>query len=389
MIRVAFFTQGGVARVGTTGYMPALAGVVSRLSKNFDITVYGTSTSEDDEGMFTCGNATVVLTRSRYSSPTLEKLWSLAQTFYQDHRKSPFDLLHGQWSLPGGFLAVVLGRLLGLPSIVSVMGADSASVHEINYGHLLRARTRTPVLWTCRRATAVTALTSFQEQQLRHHRLKRTDVHIIPFGADTALFFPSSPKPDPPPFNLLHVANLTEVKDQSTLLRAFGIISSVLDSRLRIIGPDYLKGKIQRLAESLGLGQKVEFLGRIENGALPAHYSWAHLLLHTSRHEGQGIVVAEAAACGTVTCGTRVGLIADLESRCTAAVDVGDYAGLAKKALDLLHNTERRGQLEKNSLAWAAEHTIDWTVRQVEQLYRELSTIRSAGGNGVREIKRH
>jgi glycosyltransferase involved in cell wall biosynthesis len=347
--------------------------LLARLSQTVDITVYGTSADVGDDGEFLCGNARVVLTRARYHSGTMNKLLSLSHNFLADHRRSPFDVLHGFWAIPAGFLAVTLGRIVRRPSIVSIMGADAASVEQIDYGHLLRKRTRVPVRYAWRRATKVTTLTEFQRKQLLRFGMARADARVIPIGVDTTAFRPIVPKKESPPFHILHVANLTAVKDQPTLLRAFKRISDTVEAQLRIIGPDYLTGELQRLSEALGIGRNVEFLGRVEHMALPEHFADAHLILHTSLHEGQGIVVAEAAACGTATCGTRVGLVADLENICTLAVDVGDHEGLAKKALDLLHDTSLRKQLEQQGRGWALRHDINWTVSQFAAMYHDLS----------------
>ncbi len=376
MKRVAIFTQGGVSYPKSVGYVPVLENLFKRLSETNDVAVYTTSPHPGTAGTFTCGSATVRQIDACYNDSTVKKLTAYLTTFRRDHAKKPFDLLHGFWALPGGLLAVTLGRLTRLPSVVSIWGGEAAALHNIGYGGMLRPMSRMATLWTCNRATALTTLTQLQYKGLKAHGLQREDPKIFPCGVDTSLFGSIGSKPMPPPFNLLHVANLTQVKDQETLLKSFLIISGKIEARLRIVGPDHMNGRLQKLVLELALSDKVEFLGLIENSKLPEHYSWAHVMLHTSFYEGQSIVVSEAAASGTVTCGTRVGLIADLEDRCTVAVDVRDHEGLAKKVIDLLHQPEHLSRLQENARAWAFEHDINWTARQFDQLYDELSAVR-------------
>lgn len=376
MKRIAIFTRGGVSFPKSVGHVPALEALFSRLAEKNDVTIFTTSPYDEAAGTFTCGKATVHQIQACYDDSIIKKLRAYLISFRRDHARKPFDLLHGFWALPGGFFAVTLGRITRIPNVVTLLGAEAAAVREINYGQLLRSRTRIPLLWTCRSATALTTMTQFQEQELRRYGLRRPDIRTIPIGVDTTIFHRSRSKPVFPPLNLLHVANLTGVKDQETLLNAFRLIGNRIETKLRIIGPDYVNGKIHDTAKTLRVSDKVEFRGRLENTMLAEHYSWAHLLLHTSYYEGQGMVVAEAAACGTVTCGTRVGLVADLEDKCTLAVDVGDHEGLAKKVIDLLNDGSRLKQLEQNSLDWARAHDLEWTVGQYEELYNELLSMR-------------
>ncbi len=373
-------TQGGIARPGTIGFMPAMFDFAARVSERFDLTVYGTSSGENDEGSFSCGKARVILTKAKFSDSIFKKIRMIAAAVLHDHRTDPFDMIHGQWALPGGVIAVGLGKILGLPSVVTIRGADAASVREVGYGHFLRARTRIPTRWACARSTVLTTLTAFQIQQLSRYGLKRKDIRAIPVGVDTGLFKPPHlPRPQPPPLNLLHVGNITGVKNHDGLLRLFKTLTERIDARLRVIGPDYMNGQIQRLAESLGLAERTEFLGRVRHEDLVGHYQWAHLLLHTSFYEGQGMVIAEAAACGTIPCGSRVGLLADLDGICSVSAQPGNTGGLAKMILDLLDSSSQMDKLRANGRDWAVQNDIHWTVDQYTRLY---NNVLAGGGAG-------
>lgn len=280
-------------------------------------------------------------------------------------------MVHGIWSFPAGFLAVLLGKILRLPSMVTLPGGDAACVPQIGYGNLYKPQLRRITLWTCRHAGELIVLTNYQAQALRKFGLKRKHVCVIPFGADKNRFQPQEKRVSPPS-HFLHVANLTEVKDQKTLLRAFALINPKIDCRLRMVGPDYLNGALQQFAKDLGISSKVEFLGRVAHQQLPAHYAWAHVMLHTSYYEGQGVVIAEAAASGVVVCGTRVGLLADWGDRNAVCVDVGDYLMLAEKVLDLIQDIRRFETVRANALRWAETHDAEWTAKQYVHLYHKL-----------------
>jgi glycosyltransferase involved in cell wall biosynthesis len=173
--------------------------------------------------------------------------------------------------------------------------------------------------------------------------------------------------------HFLHVANLTEVKDQPTLLEAFSLIARARPSRLRIIGADYLHGEVQRRATALGIGDQVEFLGYLPPHDLPKHYLWADILLHTSFHEAGGVVVAEAAAAGVPVFGTRTGLLADLADTVTDVVEPGDGAGLAERVLAALENPSRLAAMCAAGQAWARDHTLEASARLILETYERLT----------------
>jgi glycosyltransferase involved in cell wall biosynthesis len=273
--------------------------------------------------------------------------------------------------LPSALASIILGALFKVPSVVSFVGGETANLPQFGFGNLrspaIRALTRLVAL----KATKLVLLCRQQQEQLFTWGLHKDDLLIIPRGVDTEMFRPKE-KTLQPPYRFIHVANLYPVKDQRTLLRAFQVILTKVDATLRIIGNDYLDGAMQTYARELGIGERVQFLGQLRNELLPEHYHWAHVMLHTSAHEGGGIVFAEAAACGVVIVGTRVGLLAELAPAGAVAVNVGDYQALAQETIDLLNNPTRYNRLREQALRWAHTYNLDWTVDQYSHLYEKL-----------------
>jgi len=170
------------------------------------------------------------------------------------------------------------------------------------------------------------------------------------------------------PVKFLHVANLSPVKDQVTLLKAFQIISSQIPCHLTIIGEGPYESKIKLLADELKVRQKITFRDPLPYENLPAEYHQADILLHTSRSEGHPIVVEEAMSCGVLVCGTRVGLLYDLPD-CCIAVPVGDYESLATETLKVISDPERMNVIRQEAYRWASTHSIDWTILKIKACY--------------------
>jgi glycosyltransferase involved in cell wall biosynthesis len=372
--RIALFSHGGVAQPGSREDVPSIAGLIRRLSEAFDIMVYLPVKSDGYSEPFRCGNARVRYIGARHDDGAAGIVARLLLAFRRDHRERRFSLVHGFWALPGGLAAVAAAAVSGIPSIVSILGGEAADIHAVGYGNMSGKMPREATLWTCRRAAALVALTRFQVNLLGKYGFTRSEgVHVIPFGAEPPFFGRAAVKPPPPPYNLLHVANINLVKDQGTLLRALKRLSRDIDCRLRIVGKDTLGGSIERLARELGIADRVTFTGFVPHEDLPAHYDWAHVLVHSSLYEGEGVVFAEASAAQVPICGTGVGLLADLGDSMGLVSDPGDDRGLAEAVRSVLSDGRRRENLLAAAGAWSAGHDALWTASRYARLYGELS----------------
>ena len=373
MNRIAILSHGGVAQPGSTQDVPAIAGLIRRLSELFEIRVYIPVKSDGYDLPFQCGRARVTFVKARHDDHAARVVARLVGAFRRDHRERPFSLLHGFWALPGGIAAVIAGRASGLPSIVSLLGGEAADLPSIGYGNMSRRIPRSLTLWTCRRASALAALTQFQLERLRRYGFARREgLHVIPFGAESSFFREGVERPLPPPYNLLHVANINRVKDQGTMFRALKKISRQIDCRLRIVGEDTLGGSLQRLAREMGIAHLVTFAGFVPHDELRPHYDWAHMLIHSSLYEGEGVVFAEASAAGVPICGTRVGLLSDLGDSIAVTADPGDDEGIAGSILGILGDRRRMESLRTEARAWSGTHDAAWTASMYAGLYGDL-----------------
>lgn len=98
--------------------------------------------------------------------------------------------------------------------------------------------------------------------------------------------------------------------------------------RLALIGEGGMEGELRDLAESLGIAERVHWLGRVPEAARAL--SAFDLLLLTSRTEGTPMVLLEAMASEVPIVTTAVGGIPEfLSSREAILVDFGDAAALS------------------------------------------------------------
>ncbi|MGD8753814.1 MAG: glycosyltransferase family 4 protein [Anaerolineales bacterium] len=293
----------------------------------------------------------------------------------RQHRRGPFDVLHGLWADEPGFLAVLGGRLLGPPSAVSLLGGELVSMPEIGYGGQLSRVNRWLVRTALRRTDVVTAGSTYLSR-LAHPHVAPERLELLSLGVDAGMFYPGVADPDPlaeGEIKLLHVGSLTAVKDQNMLLRAFSLIAPQFpDAYLHIVGGGNLRSDLENLAVSLGIGEQVVFHGAVSHERLPDYYRAADLCLFSSRYESQGMVVLEAAACECALVGTAVGLLPELVPG-VLAVPVGDVEALAEGALRLLQDKAKRAEVGRAARERVeAQYTLAHTVDALLALYGRL-----------------
>jgi glycosyltransferase involved in cell wall biosynthesis len=358
---IAIILPGGIGTGRNNIGVPVLENFVLLLAKRYAVSVFQLHEVNNDYKAKELN--LVAINAKSYSIKFLKFLF----LFWRLNRKRKFIAVHGFWALPSGLLAVIAGKLFGIKSLVSLQGGDAISLPEIQYGQLRNPLSRRFVLWTLETADELISPSRFLIDKLRNHGLKRNDIKFIPLGVDTSLF-QFRERLIGNHVNFLHIGNFNRVKDQQTLLKAFNLISREISCQLTIIGEGELEIDLRALVRKLGIEDKVIFQSPEMNNTLPRRYDAADVLLHTSLSEGHPIVVEEAMSCGVAVCGTRVGLIYDLQD-CCVAVEVKDFESLAIATLSLLSDPRRLKQLREQAREWVNCHTIHWTIGEMVNVY--------------------
>jgi glycosyltransferase involved in cell wall biosynthesis len=288
----------------------------------------------------------------------------------------PFDVLHALWADEPGALAVLAGRQLNVPVVVSILGGELCHLPDIGYGGqrgLVDRRLTASALHLAQRVTVGSR--GFREREL----LRRPTLQwrVLPLGVDTTRFSPGPPAPSAPPLRgnprLLQVASLLPVKDQATLLRAFALLVRRMPSaHLSIAGDGPLRDRLSAQALELGIAERVSFLGAVPHDELPDLYRQADVFVLSSRFESQGMAVLEAAASGCPTVGTAVGVVPELEGGARVVAPANAEA-LAAALVEVLGDEETRRRMGGAALRIAREKfSLETTVAGFRALYDEL-----------------
>lgn len=281
----------------------------------------------------------------------------------------------------GGFVRWLMQHLLGnlLTARLVLRLVEEDSTYDVIHVHgnlgaaLIAPRTDIPVVytehdatpWSChyrraweraiRRAAykringaafraADRTVTIFE--RLRDEIVERWDidpahVHAIDNGTNVDIFNPQRPGgtmvADVAGFEryCLFVGRLTPRKGPDLLLEALAEAPGV---NCAFAGDGPMRPKLEQLARTLGLEDRVVFLGNIPPAQLGSVYANADFLVLPSVSEGTPLVILESMACGTPVIATRIsgvpGVVRDWENGfLVKPADVGQLA-MAIRFLD-------------------------------------------------------
>ena len=189
--------------------------------------------------------------------------------------------------------------------------------------------------------------------------------------------------PENRPARLLCVANLMPRKGHDILLEALAGLGD-LSWRLDCVGaadPDSeWPAALAARCEVHGIGSRVQFCGALDNAALAAKYRSADLFVLASRHEGYGMVFAEAVRWQLPVIAADSGAVREAApDGATRFVPSGDPEALAAALRDVLSNRDEYDRLAAGSRT-AAGSLPEWddTAAAVHAALAEVWPCRSA-----------
>ena len=174
---------------------------------------------------------------------------------------------------------------------------------------------------------------------------------------------------------LLVARNLEPIYDIATAIRAFAIVRQrFAGARLTVAGTGPELGRLRELVVGLGLGDVVEFPGRIDNADMPTLYAQADCVLNTSTVDNMPISILEAFASGVPLVSTDAGGIPDIvdDGHSGLLAPIGDEAALARQTCRLLEDSELAQRLRTSALEAVAAYAWQSVRVQWLQAYRQV-----------------
>lgn len=242
------------------------------------------------------------------------------------------------------------------------------------------------------RATAVICVSQFTAAQMRACGVRPRAIQVIPNGADSGMFR-VLPSAEVEQYRrslgfgrdrlLLTVGHVSERKGQEVVIRAMPrILQRYPDTRYLMAGLPTERPRLEQIATSLGVQDRVHFLGRVSSGDLVRLMNCCDLFLMTSRTtesgdcEGFGIAAVEAALCGKASVVSRTSGLAEAvrHNQTGLCVPEGDPGAVADAVVALFGDEAWLRSLATAARQRAlAEQTWDHRIEEYETLLCQLT----------------
>ena len=259
----------------------------------------------------------------------------------------------------------------GVPLIVHFHGYDAWRDDVLaSYGRRYQAMFQ--------QAHAVIGVSREMCQQLAGLGAPANRLHHVPYGVDIKLFAASDPAAAGADF--LMVGRQVEKKGHLLALMAFAeLLRAQPQATLRIVGSGPLRESGEMLAQALGIGQRVRWLGVLPPEGVARELRASRALIQFSHttpcgdREGTPVAMLEAMACGVPVIGSRHAGIPDVieDGVHGLLVDPYDLPALASALVRLASQPALAARLGRASAVLIrSRYTQDHYIRQLGSLIR-------------------
>jgi glycosyltransferase involved in cell wall biosynthesis len=235
---------------------------------------------------------------------------------------------------------------------------------------------------TVRNTDAVITVSQFARADLqRYLAIPAERLHVVPNGvgqsfrpvpADEANAVAARYGLQPP--YILTVGNLQARKNLSSLIAAVrSLDESTLPHRLAIVGrPMWNDGGLADLIKREGIEHRVALTGYVADSDLPSIYSAADLFVLPSLHEGFGLPILEAMACGTPVITSDAASLPEVAGDAAVLVDARDIGMLAGTIERTARDPQLRQTLRAKGLKRAEAFDWDSVAEKTIAVYRQV-----------------
>ena len=308
------------------------------------------------------------------------------------HRHGPYDVVHSHYWL-SGWVGAQAKEIWGAPLVTSfhtlgkVKNAARAKDDRAEPEVRLSGEQR-----LVRQSDRILAPTPAEAANLVDwYGAEPNRIRVIPPGVDQSLFAPTDREEarrrlglEPGPV-VLFVGRLQPFKGPQVAIEAMAHAVARWPevagaARLLIVGgPSGRKAhevaRLQRLAGSLGLGDRVSFIPPQAHARLSDFYSVSDLVLVPSRSESFGLVALEAQACGRPVVAAGVGGLRYTVVDGVTGVLVASHEpeAFAAGIVRILSDHRLRDRMGEAAVAHAGRFTWEATAAGIGRVYREVS----------------
>ena len=287
------------------------------------------------------------------------------------------DLLHVHYAIPHSVSALLARQMLAtrgrrLPFITTLHGTDITLV-GLDRSYLPITR------FGIDESDGVTAISSHLREKTRENLGITREIEVIRnfvncdfYTRNPELVAQQRPRFAKPGEHLLvHLSNFRPVKRILDVVETFARVSRALPARLLLIGDGPDRSAAEFLALRLGVGDRVDFVGKQEN--VNELLALSDLKLMPSEMESFGLAALEAMACRVPAVATRVGGVPELiEDGINGLLyEVGDVDGMAAGAISILSDPAKLERMSDAARRTAQDHFCASRIIPLYEAYYE------------------
>ncbi len=197
-------------------------------------------------------------------------------------------------------------------------------------------------------------------------------VIAISNGIDTSVYKPTFKRPADN--RIVYVGRLDEEKHVDELIQAAARMDPALDVQVDIVGGGEVKQRLRELAATLGVTDRIHFLGKLSDEDLRATLTRGTVFAMPSRAELQCIAAMEAMATALPVVAANAMALPHLvhEGENGHLYEPGDIDGFAAALTDVLTAPPARlDKMKRASLEVVKHHAMAHTLDVFEALYRD------------------
>ena len=295
------------------------------------------------------------------------------------------DIIHVHLPFGTGIEGLIAARRLMVPLI----GTNHTPLSEFIRYSPIRGRAVTRLLlkanaWFYGHCDFVSSPTQAIFDEMYEYGFQKPH-RVVSNPLDLRFFFPQKnrkalkQKYDLSPFAVLYAGRLAPEKNINLVIRAVAEARhAVPEISLGIVGKGSAEKELRALAQSLGVADRVRFLGFLEGETkLAEAHNAADVFAIMSTAETQGLVAMQALACGVPVIGARAWGLAEYLGKEKAGqilVSPGDYQSLAAELVRLAKYPQKRRALGRRGRKFTETITAPKIAGEWEEVYRETAT---------------
>lgn len=282
------------------------------------------------------------------------------------------DLLHVHYAIPHAYAGYMAKKMLEeegiyVPMITTLHGTDITLVGKHPFY-------KPAVTFSINQSDVVTSVSENLKQRTLDIFDIQGEIEVIPNFIDTNKY--SNSFTDCQRSNMAkdderivtHISNFRKVKRIPDVIHIFHKIQEKLPAKLIMVGEGPEKEAAERLCDTLGIADRVIFLGN--SNEIDKILCFSDLFLLPSESESFGLAALEAMVNRVPVISSNAGGIPEVNSHGVTGYlsEIGDIDDMAKNAVSILENDKTLEQFKLNAVK--ESHKFD--IHRVVPLYEEV-----------------